>query len=446
VRSTYLKILGLAAPVILANLSVPLLGAVDTAILGHLDNAIHLGAVAVGSQLITLVLWIFGFLRMGTTSLASRFYGAGDNLALHLLILRSLGLGVIFGFGAIAVSPWMIPWTIDIIAGDSLVSQDALAYANIRIWSAPATLCSYAIAGWFIGRQNTAVIAILLVAMNSLNIFLDFIFIITWGLESRGAAYASLISEYVGFVIAFGFLLKTQFREHWAPKWTVLLEPTAIKSLISINAQIMVRTFALVMTTTFFVAMSSRQGEATLAANAILISLLYLTAYGLDGVANATEAMVGKAFGKGDSEDLRQILKGSMHVAFGFALMSSLTILFGQTQIIQLYTSLAEVSELAVKYIPWMVALPLLSFWGFQYDGIFIGMGMGHEMMMSMLFAVVFIFFPVWWGTQALGNHGLWLAMCSWYLGRSLSQWYLLTQKMNEQGFTNESDPIVVNE
>jgi MATE family multidrug resistance protein len=431
VRSTYLKILGLAAPIILANLSVPLLGAVDTVILGHLDNPIHLGAVAVGSQLITLVLWIFGFLRMGTTSLASRFYGAGDNPALHLLILRSLGLGIIFGLGAIAISPWVVPWTIDIIAGDSLVSQDALVYANIRIWSAPATLCNYAIAGWFIGRQNTVVIAVLLFAMNSLNIALDFIFIIAWGLESRGAAYASLISEYMGFAIAFGFLLKTQFREHWVPDWSVLLEPTAIKSLISINAQIMVRTFALVMTTTFFVAMSSRQGETTLAANAILISLLYLTAYGLDGVANATEALVGKAFGKGDSNELKQVLDGSMHVAFVFALMSSLTILFGQTQIIQLYTSLADVRALTTLYVPWVVALPLLSFWGFQYDGIFIGMGMGHQMMMSMLFAVLLIFFPVWWATQALGNHGLWLAMCSWYLGRSLSQSYLLKRKLN---------------
>jgi multidrug resistance protein, MATE family len=431
VRSTYLKLLGLAAPVILANLSVPLLGAVDTAILGHLDNAIHLGAVAVGSQLITLVLWIFGFLRMGTTSLASRFYGAGDNLALHLLILRSLGLGLIFGVGAIAISPWLVPWTIDIIAGDSLVSQDALIYAKIRIWSAPATLCSYAIAGWFIGRQNTVVIAILLVAMNSLNILLDFIFIIAWGLESRGAAYASLISEYVGFAIAFGFLLKTQFSERWRPGWSELFESSALRSLIAINAQIMVRTFALVMTTTFFVAMSSRQGEATLAANAILISLLYLTAYGLDGVANATEAMVGKAYGKGDSDELKQILSGSMHVAFVFALMSSLTILLGQTQIIQLYTNLDDVSALTTQYIPWMVALPLLSFWGFQYDGIFIGMGMGHEMMMSMLFVVALIFFPVWWGSQSLGNHGLWLAMCSWYLGRSLSQWYLLKRKLN---------------
>ena len=120
-----------------------------------------------------------------------------------------------------------------------------------------------------------------------------------------------------------------------------------------------------------------------------------------------------------------------MHIAFVFALMSSLTILFGQTQIIQLYTSLADVSALTTLYIPWVVALPLLSFWGFQYDGIFIGMGMGHQMMVSMLFAVLLIFFPVWWATQALGNHGLWLAMCSWYLGRSLSQYYLLKQKLN---------------
>jgi MATE family multidrug resistance protein len=431
VRSTYLKILGLAAPVILANLSVPLLGAVDTAILGHLDNAIHLGAVAVGSQLITLVLWIFGFLRMGTTSLASRFYGAGNNSELHLLIIRSLGLGLIFGLGAIAISPWLVPWTIGIIAGDSLVSHDALVYANIRIWSAPATLCSYAIAGWFIGRQNTMVIAILLVTMNLLNIVLDFVFILSWGLESRGAAYASLISEYFGFAIAIGFLLRTQRHERWTPGWSALFEPSALKSLFAINAQIMVRTFALVMTTTFFVAMSSRQGETTLAANAILISLLYLTAYGLDGVANATEAMVGKAFGKGDSNELKQTINASMHVAFAFALMSSLTILFGQAQIIQLYTNLTEVSELTARYIPWMIALPLLSFWGFQYDGIFIGIGMGYEMMMSMLFAVLLIFFPIWWGTQTLGNHGLWLAMCSWYVGRSISQWYLLKRRLN---------------
>ena len=430
VRGTHLKILRLAAPIILANLSVPLLGTVDTAILGHLDSAIHLGAVAIGAQLITVMLWIFGFLRMGTTSLASRLHGAGDSLELHLLIVRSLMLAVALGALVIAVTPWLIPWGTKIIAGNNQASFDASVYASIRIWSAPASLCTYAVAGWFIGRQNTLVTAILLIATNSLNIVLDLVLIIGWGLESRGAAYASAISEYFGLAIAIGFFLKTGTPRNWKLSWAKLLEPSALKTLFTLNAQITVRTFALVMTTTFFVSMSSRFGETTLAANAILISLLYLTAFGMDGIANATEALVGKAVGERNHSKLKQVIRESMLLAFIFSVLFSLFFLLGETSIIGLYTNLTDVRASAALYMPWLILIPLVSFWGFQFDGIFIGMGLGREMMLSMLFAVIFIFFPIWWLSQALGNHGLWLAMCSWYLGRSMSQGYLLRKKL----------------
>jgi MATE family multidrug resistance protein len=407
-------------PATLSNLSIPLLSLVDTAILGHLDNATHLSAVAVGGTVITLLYWAFSFLRMGTTSLSARSFGAGRPNDSIDLLLRSLGLAAVIGLVLASLGQTLL-WPLVSWVGElNEVAVPAYNYSAIRLYSAPATLMTYALVGWFLGQQRPRISLVILLVTNLSNIVLDYIFIVLWGLNSEGAAWASLAAEYLGWITGMACLLRNGELAKLKQRFAVLFDPAPYRQLIKLNQHLFVRTLALQLCFVFFTAQSARQGELVLAANTILINLLLTTAYGLDGVAHAAEALVGKAIGAGRLEDFKATCRGctlwSMFIAASF----SMFFLVSASWLPGTFTDLPQVLDIISQYYPWLVALPLLSVWCYLLDGIFIGAGKTADMQRFMLLASFGVFLPAWWLGQDLGNHGLWLAFCLWNLSRGL--------------------------
>lgn len=422
----------------LANLSVPLLGVVDTAILGHLESPKFLGAVAVGSQLLSILFWAFGFLRMGTTSLAGRLFGAGEYDELGILLARSVVLALALALGLLLLQAIVIPIGLGWIANGGEVEELASEYARIRIWSAPATLLNYCIIGWFIGLQNTRLPMIIMISTNGLNIALDYLLIIVLGMASAGAAWATLAAEYAGLALAL-FLLRNEVGHlHWNPDFTVIrkaiLRLTDYRPLLAVNRDLFVRTLALMFTITFVTAQGARMGENTLAGNAILISLLHISSFGLDGIAHATEALTGKAWGASDRAGFHRVCLQSTQVAVGLAVLGSLLLFILKPAILAGFTDIVLVRDIASAHYLWIAMLPVIGVWAYQFDGIFIGIGMTREMLYSMIFSTFLIFLPTWWLTRELGNHGLWLALWCWLASRGITQYFLLRPGLRNAG------------
>ena len=413
-----------------------MLGVVDTAILGHLASPVYLGAVAVGAQLLSILFWAFGFLRMGTTSLTGRLFGAEDFDELGILLARSILMALALALGLISLQGFAIPLGLGWIANGGEVEKLASEYARIRIWSAPATLVNYCFIGWLIGLQNTRIPMIIMIATNVLNIALDYLLIIVLDMNSAGAAWASIASEYTGLILAIT-LVRLEIRKlHWTPEIPAILAAVAklkgYRPLLEVNRDLFFRTLALMFAIAFVTAQGARMGENILAANAILISLLHVAAFGLDGIAHATEAMTGKAWGANDMAAFRRIVRQSTQVAVSLAALSSVALFLLDTPIIAGFTSLAEVRTTTAMYYPWLALLPVVGVLAYQFDGIFIGIGMTREMLYTMLIATFIVFLPTWWLTRELGNHGLWLALWCWLASRGITQYLFLRPRLLE--------------
>jgi MATE family multidrug resistance protein len=412
-------------PMILTNLSIPLLGLVDTAILGHLDDARYLGAVAIGSSVIGLIYWAFSFLRMGTTSLSARAFGAGDQIGAQNTLLRAVTIGLIIGFAITLLIPAVIPFIVNLVGHNPESSALASSYVHIRLFSAPAALITYAIVGWFLGQQKPTVPLIILVGTNFTNIALDWFFIILLELNSDGAAIASVIAEYIGLALGIGCLLYFNPRIFSRWKDSGQNKLAAYQELFNVNRHLFVRTVILLITFMFFTAQGAQQGDDILAANAILMNLLLVVSFGLDGVAHAAEALTGKAIGAKKLAVFYATCQGCFQWSLVIACLITALFFISETQLQNLFTDIAAVSSIVGQYYIWLVMLPLVSVWSYLLDGIFVGAGKSKAMRDSMLLASIFVYAPVWYFSQDLGNHGLWLAFVTWNLARSVSMGWL---------------------
>ncbi|TQV70709.1 MATE family efflux transporter [Exilibacterium tricleocarpae] len=414
-------VLALAWPMILSNISVPLLGIVDTAILGHLDSAVFLAAVAAGSAIITFLLWGFGFLRMGTTSLVAQAVGRGDDRACVRLLLVSLVMALSLGVMLIALQPLVIPLAVGWIDPAAGAAELARSYCQIRLFSAPAALANFALMGWFIGRQNTKVPLLVVVATNSINIVLDFIFIMGFGWQSDGAAAATAIADYCGLGLALWCARRHLVKLSAPVDLRDLVVPASYWDLLRVNRQLFVRTACLLFTFAFFTAQGARMGNQFLAANAIMMQLLLLVSHGLDGFAHAAEALVGKATGEKNLAVFMGVCKSatlwSLIIALGF---TGVFYVF-EHPLIRLFSDIDSIIQTLNRYYTWLLLLPLVSVWSYMLDGIFIGAGQTGAMQNSMLFACLAVFIPVWWLSQAWANHGLWLAFLCFNGARGLT-------------------------
>ncbi|HDZ38609.1 MAG TPA: MATE family efflux transporter, partial [Marinobacter sp.] len=302
------RLWALAWPLMLTNLTVPLLGLVDTAVLGHLESPEYLGAVAVGANLFTLLYWTFGFMRMGTTGLAAQAWGKRDSFGQVALLLRSMMLAVGIGLLLILFHQPLIRIGLALMNPSAGVTELAAEYAAIRIWSAPAVLCQYTLVGWLIGTQFARGPMIMLIVANGLNIVLDVLFVTVLGWNSRGVAIATVIAEYGAAIIGFVIVLRRMpdgqrlTRELFGQLEDYL-------ALLRINRYIMVRTIALLLVLAFFTAQGARQGDTILAANAVLITFLLLISNALDGFANAAEALIGESVGGNNKPQFFVVLR-----------------------------------------------------------------------------------------------------------------------------------------
>ena len=416
------RVLAVALPMIVANISTPLLGMVETAILGHLDSALYLGAVALGANLITLLFWMFGFLRMGTTGFVSRLDGSGRQAEMVELLQRVVWLALILATGLLVLHPLLLEPAVALLSREQTLDPLALEYAQIRIWAAPATLVTYCIMGWFIGVQKARVPLYVLLATNLLNIALDVILVIGLGLNHRGAALASLASEYVGLIVAATFLVAELSRLGQRIDWRKLPAVGGSLELVRVNADLFVRTLLLLGTFLFFTSQGSSIGVETLAANAILLSLLAFVAYALDGFAFAAEALVGHAVGAGDRDGFRAAIARSTRLAALIAVLFTALLLVTRDPLLWLFTDLPEVRQIAAAHYHWLALLPLIAVGCYQMDGVFIGAGLSAELRNSMLVSTLLVFLPVWAITRDFGNDGLWLAMIAFHLARLATQ------------------------
>ena len=417
----------LAWPLMLTNLTVPLLGLVDTAVLGHLENPEYLGAVAVGANLFSILYWTFGFMRMGTTGLAAQAWGQQDSFAQVALLLRSLMLAVGIGLLLILFHQPLITLGLHLMNPSPSVAELAAEYASIRIWSAPAVLCQYTLVGWLIGTQYPRGPMVMLIIANGINIALDIFFVTVLGWNSRGVAMATVLAEYGATTIGFIIVLKRM------PEGQTLTKELFGKisdylRILQVNRFIMVRTIALLLVLAFFTAQGARQGDIILAANAVLITFLLVISNALDGFANAAEALIGEAIGKGSKDQFKTVFSSALRWSIWGALLLTVAFVLGGRWLISLLTDIEGVQLTAWQYLPWLWLLPFAAVWGFLLDGVFIGATRTREMQNTMLFSALVVFLPVWWLTTGWGNHGLWLSLISLMLARAASMGWLCWQ------------------
>jgi len=410
----------IAAPMILSNISVPLLGMVDTGVTGHLDSPAYLGAVAIGSTIFGFLYTGMNFLRMGTTGIAAQRYGADDNDGLRVSLGQALIVATCIALLLIGLQAPIGSVGMRLIGAEAEVETYGLVYFSIRIWSAPGTLANYVLFGWFLGLQNARVPLFMFLTVNLTNIVLDLLFVVVLGMQVDGVALASVIAEYAG--LAVGLLFAARALRARPGQWPLprLFNARAYTAFFSVNGNLFIRTMALMFTFAFVTAQGARLGPLVLAANAVLMNLQHLTAFGLDGIAHAAEALVGKAVGQGRRDILERSvslsLKWSLYFALGFCVAYALL----GAPLVRLLTDLPLVRETALTYLPWLVISPAISVWSFLYDGVYVGATRSREMRDIMVISAAVVFLPAWFLLQGLGNHGLWLAFTLFMASRGI--------------------------
>ncbi len=422
-RFIHADIWRLAGPMILSNLTVPILGMVDTAVVGHLGSPHYLGAVAIGGLIFSFVFWAFGFLRMGTTGQIAQAHGRQDHDEIRSGFARAGLLALIFSVSIIALQFPIQASAMWLLEASHEVEFHAGEYFYIRIWSAPATLFTYVLIGWFLGMQNARGPLYLLLIINLCNIALDLLFVWGLGMDVDGVALASVISEYIGVFVGL-WLVKRELKRY-SGRWIkqLIFDSAKLRQMFIVNQNIFIRTLCLIFSFAFFTAQGAKHGDIILAANAVLMNFQTFMAYGLDGFANAAEALVGKAVGQKNRDKFKQAVHTAAIWSAGVAIFFTLLYVLLGVQLINLLTDIEAVRHMAYQFLPWLMISPLLSVWSYLFDGIFIGATRSAEMRNTMLISTFICFLPAWYLLQGFGNHGLWAALMVFMLARGISMW-----------------------
>ena len=418
---THKRVLAIALPIVLSNATVPILGVVDTGVVGQMGEAAPIAAVGVGAVIVSAVYWIFGFLRMGTTGLTSQALGAEDQGEADALLSRALLTGIIGGILAILlIAPitWLAFWY---APATQTVENLAQSYINIRIWSAPAAIAVFGITGWLIANERTRAVLIIQVWMNGLNILLDLIFVLEFGWGVEGVATATLIAEWTGLVVGLWLCRDAFLRPFWK-QWSRVIDKSKLIHMASVNGDILLRSLFLeAIFLSFLVFYSAQFGEIGHASNQILLQFLHVTAYGLDGFAFAAETLVGSAMGAKNPARLRRAALFTS--GWGLALTSafSVCVFFWGANAIDLMTTSEEVRASAKVYLPWMTVAPVIGLAAWMLDGIFIGATRTADMRNMMAISTAIYFAAVWQLTPEFGNHGLWAALLISFVARGIT-------------------------
>ena len=419
------KILQLAIPSIVSNITVPLLGLVDVAIVGHLGSASYIGAIAVGGMLFNMIYWIFGFLRMGTSGMTAQVYGKRDLTEVVRTLLRTVGVGLLISLGLWILQSPILRGAFVLIDATEEVKRWASLYFNICIWGAPAVLGLYGFAGWFIGMQNSRFPMFIAITQNIVNIAASLCFVFVLGMKVEGVALGTLIAQYAGLLMAFALWLKYYGRLKAYIDWNGLWGGEEMRRFFSVNSDIFFRTLCLVAVTTFFTSTGARQGDVILAVNTLLMQLFTLFSYIMDGFAYAGEALAGRFIGAKNDVGLRRCIR--LLFLWGIGLSLSFTILYAflGRDFLGLLTNDTSVIEASGDYFYWVLAIPLCGFSAFLWDGIFIGATATRQMLYSMLVASATFFIIYYLFYRSMGNHALWMAFLGYLSLRGGMQWIL---------------------
>jgi MATE family multidrug resistance protein len=410
----------MAGPVMLSNMLVPLVGVVDTAVVGHLSTPHSLSAISISSAIFSYLFWSFGFLQMSTTGLTAQAFGCQDKATVQAILLRASILAVGLGILLVLLQMPIGLLVFSFFSTNTQVETEAFIYFSIRVWGAPITLANYVLLGWFFGVQKAGSALLFQVVINGVNAILSLLFVISFGWGVAGVALASVIGEIVGLITAL-LLVRIALRQLGGDSTEYrLFDSNQFRRLFTLNKHLFVRTIALLSVTAYFIQQSAAMGETILAANAILLNFLSFMSYGLDGFSHAAEALAGSAFGARDRNTFRLIVKSS---TFWAAVVSVLyVIVYGIAGhwLITVMTSLPEIQAVATIYLPWLVISPLLSVWCFQLDGIFLSATRTREMRDSVLIAFVLFVIAVNLGKSFWGNHALWASFMLFMVLRTL--------------------------
>jgi len=409
-KITHRRVLAIALPIVLSNATVPLLGAVDTGVVGQLGQAAPLAAVGMGAVILATFYWIFGFLRMGTSGLAAQARGAGDSAEAGAILLRGLLVGFLAGLGFILLHRLLFAGAFLIAPASAEVERLAGLYLGIRIWGAPATIGLYAITGWLIAMERTKGVLVLQLWMNGLNIALDLWFVLGLGWGVGGVAIATLIAEWSGLALGLWLCRSGLTRQILADR-ARLFDRVRIARMVSVNGDIMVRSVILQGAFTSFVFLGARFGEVTQAANQVLLQFLEITAYALDGFAFAAEALVGQAVGAGSRSGFRQAAVVTSQWGAAGAILCGAAFWWAGPWVIDLLTTEPQVRAAARGWLIWVAFAPVVGITCWMLDGIFIGATRTRDMRNAMgitllVYGPTLALLPMVWG-----NHGLWAAL-----------------------------------
>ncbi|WP_170572664.1 MATE family efflux transporter [Ruegeria atlantica] len=417
---THKRVLKIALPIVLSNATVPILGAVDTGVVGQMGQAAPIGAVGMGAVILASIYWIFGFLRMGTTGLAAQARGAGDTAETGALLMRGLLLGGAAGLFFILTQVWVFWGAFALSPASPEVEALTRDYLQIRIWGAPATIALYAVTGWLIAIERTRGVFVLQVWMNGLNIVLDLWFVLGLGWGVEGVAIATLIAEWTGLALGL-WLCRNAFGGRQWRDWSRIFDPARLRRMMQVNGDIMIRSVLLTGSFTTFLFVGSDLGDVNLAANQVLLQFLEITAFALDGFAFSAEALVGSAVGARDRYQVRRASIMASQWGLGGAFLLGVVFYFAGPALIDLMSTSPEVRIAAREYLIWAALAPAIGVASWMFDGIYIGAtwtsAMRNAMVQSVAIYVVALFILV----PTLGNHGLWAALMVLNISRGVT-------------------------
>ena len=422
----------LAWPIIVSNISVPLLGLIATRIIGHLPDGHYLAAVTIGVTLFNFLFWGFGFLRMGTTGMTSQAFGRRDDSRMRLLLAQSTLLAGTIGVLLVAGSPWLIPVGLQLLGNTPDIAALARDYAMIRIWAAPAVLINYVLLGWLLGCQHARqamwiTIANNLVASVGMVLWVDY-----WDYRSSGAAWAAVVADYV--TLGLSALLSYRQLRHTGGTLRLgqLVKLRSYLALLQVNGHLFIRTLCLLFAMSFFTAQGNRLGSTTLSANGVLMELVMLVSFAMEGFAQAAETLTGQAVGAQRWDAFSAIVRICARLALITALTACLFFWVGGPWLIGALTDIADVRDTACHYLPWVAVLPIIAVWSYLFDGVFIGATDTKAMRDTLILSVI-VYLACWWFTKGLGNHGLWASFMLFMMLRAGSLAVLYVYRRQRQ-------------
>ena len=426
-KSSIKYILKLSIPIFFANLAVPMVGIIDTALMGNLGNLSYLSATSVAANLFSMIFWSFGFLRMGTVGMVSQANGRNDYSEILNIVIRNLLFVALISIIIILLQNFILNLSLKIFDLSETTRDLYEQYFKIRVYSAPGELTLYIITGLFVGLQKTKTSSFAVGFFSLLNILISIVLVAKFNLNIKGVAYGTLFSALITSSI---FLFYTFF---YLSKFTKIkidfgqiLNPNKIKDIFNINLNIFIRTILLTFSFLWFTYLGTQIGENYVAANAILINLVFLSAFILDAYAFSTEGIVGYSLGRKDLNLFKNIVKNSFILSSVSGLIISIIYFFSYEQVINLMSDLEEIRKLSSSYVIWLIIFPLISSFCYQFDGIFIGASQTKELRNAMIFSVFSYLIISIFLTKLLFNNGIWISLCIFMILRALSLFYYL--------------------